>query len=151
MPMKTIEPFLISLLAAVAHIGAAHALCLDPKSGISGYKFPLRSEIHSAEAIVVGRVLAENALKEDRSDPYGVSAYEVTIKAQAILKGRLPNVFSVRNENTSARYAMSVGEEHVLFISQGRDGQLWINSCGNSSMGSKGNDLVNQIQAELQK
>lgn len=130
---------------------AAHALCLDPKSGISGYNVPLRSEIQAADAIVVGRVLVENELKEDRSDPEGVTAYNVTIKVLATLKGRLPNVFSVRNENTSARYAMAVGEEHVLFISQGRNGQLWIDSCGSSAITSKGNSLVKQIEAELQK
>lgn len=150
-PMKSTAHLFLPILAAVMHVGAAHALCLDPKSGISGYKLPLQSEIQSADAIVVGRVLAENGMQEDRNDPDGVTAYDVTIKVQAILKGKLPNVFSVWNENTSARYPMSVGEEHVLFISQGRDGQFFVDSCGNSSLTSKRNDFVKQIRAELKK
>ena len=149
--MKLISHLFLLALVAIVQVDAAHAICSDPKSGVSGYKVSLRSEIQAAHAIVVGRVVAINGLKEDRSDPDGVTAYDVTISVLASLKGRLPDVFSVRNENTSARYAMSVGEEHVLFISQGREGQLWINSCGNSSLTAKDDSLVKQIQAELQK
>lgn len=141
----------IAIFCLASQLGVADAICLDPKTGISGYKTPLDVEIGTANAIIVGRVLQEKGLKEDAADPDGVTAYIVTIKVQSPLKGNLPNMVTIRTENTSARYGMSVGEEHVLFVSRGRDGNLWVDSCGNSAIASTSQDLVKHIKFELRK
>ena len=70
-------------------------------------------------------------MNEDLDDPAGVTAYRITIEVLESLKGKVPTLLDVRNENTSSRYAMAAGEEHLLFLSQ--DGrQFWVNSCGTS-------------------
>jgi len=140
----------VLLFMLTTHIGEPGAVCIDPKTSVSGYKIPLNEEVRSADAIIVGRILAQQGLKEDPADPDGYTAYNVTIKVLRPLKGSLPNVISVRNENTSARYPMSVGEEHILFVS--RDSKaLWINGCGNSATARGSGQLEKLIRAELQK
>jgi hypothetical protein len=149
MNLKTISAML-ALLALASHLCSAGAVCLDPKTFISGYKVPLESEVRAVEAIVVARVLSEQGLQEDPTDPEGYTAYNVTIKVLASLKGNLSNVVMIRNENTSSRYPMSVGEEHILFVS--RDGhELRVDSCGNSATMRKGKQLVKQVRTEIQK
>ncbi len=143
-------PARLVVVALASHLCTAGAVCLDPKTFISGYKIPLDSEVRTTEAIVVGRVLSEQGLQEDPTDPDGYTAYNVTIKVLVSLEGTLPTVIVIRNENTSARYPMSVGEEHILFVS--RDGQkLRVDSCGNSAAMSEGKQMVSQIHTELRK
>jgi hypothetical protein len=123
---------------------------LDPKTFVSGYKVPVASEVRTAEAIVIGRVLSEQGLREDPTDPEGYTAYNLKVKVITRLKGDLPSVVVIRNENTSARYPMAIGEEHLLFVS--RDGpKLRVNSCGNSSPMPEGKQLLKQIQAQLHR
>src|SRR5690242_12252854 len=132
-------------MALTAHFCVAGAVCLDPATHLSGYMVPLGSEVRTAEAILIGRVLSEHGLREDPSDPIGVTAYNVTIEVLAKLKGSPQKLIVIRNENTSSRYPMSVGEEHVLFIS--RDGHaLQVDSCGNSGPLPAAKPLVKQIQ-----
>jgi hypothetical protein len=116
MNLKTVLPRSL-LLALMANLVPANAVCLRPKTGKSGYKVPLKTEVRTAEAIVIGRVLLEQRLQEDADDPDGVTASNVTIKVLKKLKGSLPSVIVVRNENTSSRYPMSGGEGHILFVS----------------------------------
>lgn len=121
---------------------------MNPETRVSGYTVPLALETREAEAIVIGRVVSEQQLQEDPSDPDGVTAYNVSVQVLIRLKGNLPNVFVIRNENTSSRYPIGVGEEHVLLVS--RSGQaLWINGCGNSSAMPEGKQLLKQIEAQL--
>jgi hypothetical protein len=123
---------------------------LNPKTLVSGYKIPLETEVRTAEGIVVGRVLSEQGLQEDPTDPDGYTAYNMIVRVQVSLKGNLRNIIVIRSENDSSRYPMSVGEEHILFISRDRHG-LWVDSCGNSAAMPEGRQLVKPIEAELQK
>lgn len=144
MNAKTVFARLL-LLAMGLHLPAAYALCLDPVTYISGYKTPLRTEIREAEAIIIGRVLSEQRLQEDPDDPIGVTASNFTIKVLARLKGSPPGVIVVRNENTSARYSMSAGEEHILFVY--RTGHTRsINRCGSSQVMPHGEHVVKQVR-----
>jgi hypothetical protein len=138
----------VFLLIIAAHLPAAYAVCLDPGTGKSGYKVPLETEIRTAQAIIIGRVLSEQRLQEDPDDAEGLTASNFTIKILSKLKGSLPGVIVVRNENTSARYPMSVGEEHILFVSRTNRG-TWIDSCGNSDVLPRGEQLVKKIRTEL--
>jgi hypothetical protein len=146
MNLKTVSAGCLLLIAA--HLPTACAACLDPKTGISGYKVPLETEVRAAQAIIIGRVLAEQRLQEDPDDPHGVMASNFKIKVLKKLKGRLPGVIVVRNENTSSRYPMSVGEEHILFVSR-TDRETWIDSCGNSDVLPRGKHVVKAIRTQL--
>lgn len=139
-------PLLLALMANPP----ANAVCIHPETGISGYKLPLATEVRTADAIVIGRVLSEQPLQEDADDPDGVTASNVTIKILKKLKGNLPSVFVVRNENTSSRYPMSVGEEHILFISRA-DHETWINSCGNSEAMPYGERVAKEVGTQLRR
>jgi hypothetical protein len=136
------------LLIIAAHLPAAYAVCLDPGTGKSGYKVPLETEIRTAQAIIVGRVLSEQRFQEDPNDPDGITTSSFTIKVFSRLKGRLPDVIVVRNENTSSRYPMSVGEERILFVSR-TNRETWIDSCGNSDVLPRGEQLVKKIRTQL--
>lgn len=140
----------VVLLALVSISLQAKAVCLDPKTLVSGYKLPLGLEVRTSDAIVVGRVLSERGLKEDPTDPDGYTAHDLTIKVLTRLKGNLPGTIVIRNDNTSARYPMSIGEEHILFVTR-VGGALSVNSCGNSSVMPRGRRVVKQVQRELQK
>jgi hypothetical protein len=139
----------VSLLMALgAHLPAAYGVCLDPETGKSGYKIPLNREVRTAEAIVIGRVLSEHPLREEADDPDGITASSVTVKVLKKLKGTLSGLIVLRNENTSSRYPMSVGEEHVLFVSRANH-DMWINSCGNSSVMPDGEQVARKVSAHL--
>jgi hypothetical protein len=146
MHLKTVSAGFLLLIAA--HLPAACAACLDPKTGISGYKLPLETEVHRAQAIIIGRVLAERRLQEDPGDPDGITASNFKIKVLKKLKGRLPGVIIVRNENTSSRYPMSVGEEHILFVSRTKR-EMLIDSCGNSDVLPRGERVLKEIRGQL--
>lgn len=126
----------------------AGAVCIDPATLVSGYVIPLDEELRRADAIVVGRVLSARALREDPADPDGVTADDLTLEVLDSLKGHLNGEIVVRNENTSARYPMAVGEEHLLFISRGG---LSVDSCGNSIRMPAGKKLVPEIRLTLKK
>lgn len=147
MNLRTMLTGLI-LLGQTLIMCSANAVCLDPKTFVSGYRIPLASEVGSADAIAVSRVLSEQALSEDPADPEGVTAYDVTVKVITRLKGNVPDVLILRNENTSARYLMSVGEEHIVFVSRDKR-HAWVDSCGNSSLMPAGRQMVARIQAHM--
>jgi hypothetical protein len=148
MNLKTVAAGPLLLILAAYLPAAAYAVCLDPKTGKSGYKVPLETETRTAEAIVIGRVLSQRRLQEDPDDPDGVTASNVTIKVLRKLKGSLPSVIVVRNENTSTRYPMSVGEEHILFVSR-TNLEARIDSCGNSEQMPRGMYIVEEIKTQL--
>lgn len=130
------------LLVLATHLPLAYAVCLDPKkTGISGYKVPLETEVRMAEAIVVGRVLPEQRLQDDADDPDGATVFSMTIKVLEKLKGSPPDMIVVRNENSSSLYPMFVGEEHILFVSR-TNHQTWIDACGNSEPMPRGRQVV---------
>lgn len=147
MNLKTVSAASL-LLVLSAHLSSASAVCFYPGSDKSGYKVPLETEVRNAEAIVIGRVLSERQLQEDPDDPNGVTASNVTIKILKKLKGNLLSVIVVRNENTSSRYPMSVGEEHILFLSH-TNGETSIGSCGNSEAMPHGHQLIKKIRTQL--
>jgi hypothetical protein len=147
MNLKTVSAGLL-LLVLSAHLVPASAVCFYPGSDKSGYKVPLKTEVRTAEAIVIGRVLSERRLQEDADDPDGITASSVTIKVLNKLKGNPPSVIVVRNENTSSRYPMSVGEEHILFLSR-TNRETPIDSCGNSELMAHRSQLVKKIRTQL--
>lgn len=147
MNLKTASAGLLLLTLLSTH-PRAHAVCLDPKTGQSGYRIPLKTEVRTAEAIIIGRVVSEQQLLEDPDDPDGVTASKVRIHVLEKLKGRPTSVIVVRNENTSSRYAMSVGDEHILFVSRSNR-VMSIDSCGNSEVMPQGEQVARVVRTLL--
>lgn len=147
MNLKTVSAGSL-LVVLAAHLSGAYAVCFYPRTERSGYKIPLKIEVRTAEAIVIGRVLSEQQLQDEADDPDSVTASDVTIKVMKKLKGTLPSTIVVRNENTSSRYPMSIGEEHILFISRTNRG-TWIDSCGNSAVMPDGEQVIKEVRTQL--
>lgn len=136
-----------TVLAFVASAPAS-ALCLDPRTGVSGYQVPLEAEVRSATFILVGQIIRGKALHEDPQDPQGVTAYLWTVKPVRQLKGHAARTVVVRVDNDSSQYPMAVGEKHVLFLS-GDSHQAAVDSCGSSSVLPRGEVVRAQAEALL--
>jgi hypothetical protein len=128
----------------------AHAVCLDPKTLISGYKVPLNDQIVSRESIIVGKVIKKLDLHEEKSDPQDITATLYTIRVKQILKGVIIKTIKIRSENDSGRYIMDVGEEHLLFLTK-EDRYFRVDSCGNSSILPKGNKTLQMVKQYLKR
>jgi hypothetical protein len=139
--------YLIALVALAAALPAA-AVCLDPKTFISGYHLPLNDEVRSTRLIAIGKITKEMALQEDPNDADGITAHIYTVQISRQLKGHLPKIFKIRIENDSGRYLMDVGEEHLLFLAK-EDKYFRVDSCGNSSVLPRGNAMLKQVEAKL--
>jgi hypothetical protein len=144
-------PFLV-LAGVLLTPGIACAVCEDPKTGASGYRIPLEKELHSSIAVIVGEVVDEKRFHDVPEDPEQYfSIFTVRIDRQ--LKGRLPAIVTFRVELTSARYDMTVGERHVLFIWKWpwkiEAADFQIDACGNSSVLPKGEGVLAEVVADL--
>ena len=136
------------ILCVTAVARAGHAVCLDPKTDISGYHIPLNEEVRSSAAIAVGKVTQARNLREDASDPQGATATVYSVEISRQLKGRLPRSVELRSENDSGRYWMEKGETHILFFRHQKP-PLSIDSCGNSSVLPKGDGTLKAVEAQL--
>ena len=128
----------------------AHAVCLDPKTFISGYKVPLKNEIVSSQSIVVGKVIEKIDLYEDKSYPQDITANLYTISIKQILKGSVEKTIKIKSENDSGRYIMDVDEEHLLFLTKEHQ-YFSVDSCGNSSILPEGNETLKKVKLYFKK
>lgn len=138
----------IVFVITLAEVLPAFAVCLDPKTLGSGYHVALDEEVVSTESIVIGKVINKQALQEDSSDPYGITAHIVTVQVLQQLKGSTSKIITIRVENDSSRYWMEVAEKHLLFLT--KEGEhFFIDSCGSSSVLPEGDAVINQVLAKL--
>lgn len=139
--------YLVALVTVAAAL-PAYAVCLDPNTLVSGYHLPLREELRITNLIAIGKITKAKHLQEDSSDPDGITAYIYTVQISRQLRGHLPHVISIRDDNDSGRYAMEAGEEHLLFLSKKKK-YFSVDSCGNSSVLPEGNAVLKQVEAAL--
>jgi hypothetical protein len=142
----------LSLVGALLCSGTAQAFCEDSKTGVSGYRIPLEEEVKSSFAIVVGQVITEDRVFDVIDDPeYYHSIFTVRVDRQ--LKGKVPTLLTFRVELTSARYDMSLGQKHVLFLRNWPwkivSADYVIDSCGNSAPLPEGDVIVSSVAAQL--
>jgi hypothetical protein len=151
---KAASKILLASLAYVAATPVVEAVCLDPKSGVSGYKVAFEDELNSSIAIVLAEVIAERKVFETPEDP-GYYSVIFTVRTDQVLLGNPLKTFKLREELDSGRYPMSVGEKHLLFITKWRwkvrGADYVINACGNSSRLPEGNRVVVKVQNALRK
>ena len=126
----------------------AMAVCFDPATGLSGYRIPLDVKTRRSPAIVIGRVTSERALREDASDPDDTTGYIYTFSVIRQLKGNVPPLITLRAQNDSGGYRMSVGEQHLLFL-QKPVRYFEADNCGNASELPRGNAIVRKVETLL--
>jgi hypothetical protein len=104
----------------------APAVCLDGR-----HPTP-QEEFRSSGVVVIGRVLDHSDLKEDSTDPDGLTATVYRIEVFRHFKGSAAQTIQVRSENTSSRFPMEAGEDYLLFLNE--EGRIYsVDSCGNSA------------------
>jgi len=127
---------LLCLLACAAAPDVVNAVCLDPKTWISGYRKPFEEELKESIAIVVAKVVSERKVFEDPEDSETYSVI-FTLHTEQVLKGNPLQDFKLRMELDSGRYGLQVGEKHLLFITKWpwkvRGAHYVISACGNSA------------------
>jgi hypothetical protein len=153
MSMAWLQKFLLAVLVAVP--GPAASVCEDPRTGVSGYHVPLDVETTGSVAIVLGKVIQEREIHYDSSDPDSFEVTIYTVRVERIMKGSVPAIFTLYSTNDSARYPMTTGETHSLFIRTWRykvpGADYRIDSCGNSSTLPQGNATVARVEAKLHR
>jgi hypothetical protein len=150
--MRGLPVFLVlaAVIGPTALSDRAQAVCLDPKTLISGYKRELREEIDNTAIILVGEVTGERTLQEDPSDPTGITATLYSVHVVKTLKGKVLRNIRIRTENDSGRYPMVTRERHLLFLTK-EDDHFRADSCGNSSPLPEAAAVLQQTEAILAK
>jgi hypothetical protein len=147
MKIASLRYFIFSI-PIVFGTAAAHAVCFYPHSTLSGYKLPLKAEVRNSRGIAVGTVTGVRAVQEDPSDPVGVTAFIYTVDLSQELKGNVPKRITLRAENDSGGYRMTLGETDLLFLTY-LDGKFLVDACGNSTELSKGHEVVLEVSKML--
>ena len=122
----------------------SYALCLDNRHT------SLEDEYRDSTMVLIGRVVAVRPVR-DPNDPQGVSSYTYKVKPIDKLKGRMSNKVTLTMENSSSRFPLDLGEDYLLFIQRVEKGNLFIDSCGNSSKVSEAGDVISKIKAKEHK
>jgi len=152
--MRTVVRGIWITILAVATVapGFGGAVCLYPDKDLSGYRIPLNEEIDSSPLIAIGKVVAEKRLNDVPDGPDWFVATIYSVRVEKVLKGRLPGSIKLRTENDSGRYAMGVGEKHILFLRPlppKLGAGYYADSCGNSSTLPGGEAVVKAVQARI--
>jgi len=143
---------LLCVLACAAAPDVANAVCLDPKTWISGYRKPFDEELKESIAIVVANVVSERKVFETPEDPEMYSVI-FTLHTEQVLKGSPLKDFKLRMELDSGRYPLQVGEKHLLFITKWRwkvqGADYVISVCGNSTRLPEGEQTAARVAEAL--
>jgi hypothetical protein len=157
-------------LAALCPPTAASAFCIGWDKRLPNYDpqyYSVPHEYHRAKYVIVARVIRETWLGEDGRpkplrppfqdgrprpwgfDPYAGAYYDVRV--ERAFKGRPPPKLRLFSENSTARFWLKVGTEHVLFVTEEAfdspiDKQLTIDTCGNSKPLPQARSLVRSLK-----
>jgi hypothetical protein len=135
-------------LAAVVTLNA-QAVCLDPRD-LSIYYYPtLEQEINTSDAIVVGTVVHEQGLNQDKTDPEGWTSFIYTVRVTQVLRGHTLIDVALKASNDTSGYRMSTGQTHLLFLSR-RGTFFTVDPCGNSKDLRKSETGIEQVKSLLQ-
>lgn len=113
------------VVGALLFCQQAAALCL------SGHPSP-RSEFSSSKYVLLGKVVAEKNISSP-DDPTGISGTIYYIEVTLVFKGSVGTTVKIWSENTSSRFPMHIGSKYLLFLTETRTGEVFVDSCGNSS------------------
>ena len=100
---------IIFALLAASYAVPGRAVCFYPHSNLSGYLIPLKYEVGASPVIIIGKVTHVRYVQADPSDPNGITSYVYTVRRLQELKGSVPAYLTLRAENDSGGYRMSVG------------------------------------------
>lgn len=145
--MRSITAYLLAL-AFVAGARTTHAACFYPNTSISGYRAGLKDEIKATPLIIVGKIVGQQYIQGDPTDPDAITAYIYKIQVLRLLKGVAPRTVYVQAENDSGGYRMNFGEQDLLFLR--KIGRLFeADACGNSARFPEGTAVAQKVEALL--
>jgi hypothetical protein len=119
---------------------AASAACLGGHPSV-------KAEAHDSRLVIVGKVTGSYQIR-DPEDPAGFLATLYVVRVVESIRGQATIPLHVWSVNTSSRYPMEVGEQHLLFLNMSDEGFWEVNSCGNSALfapGSQGYRVLKQV------
>jgi hypothetical protein len=155
---------------AVAAPDAARAYCVGWDKTIPNYDahyYSVSHEFQRAKYVVKAKVVREIWVGEDGKakplqppfqnggprpwgfDPYAGAYYRLHV--ETVFKGKPPSQLTIFSENSTARFWLAVGSEHVLFVTEetfedpiGKS--LTMDTCGNSKPLSKATALLRDLR-----
>ena len=139
----------IIVLSAPLYAAPSQAVCFYPHSWLSGYHIPLKSEVQSSSAIIIGEVVTAQYVPPGPGDG-GVNSFLYTVKRLQKLKGRVPLHVLLYATNDSGGYRMSVGETDLLFLTP-LGAKFMADVCGNSTELPKGKHVVAEVRKLLEQ
>jgi hypothetical protein len=107
----------------------------------------VETEFARSMLVVVGKVLSERHLQEDRSDPERDSTTEYRIQPITTFKGSHLPEFTIYDPNDSGGFRPWVGRTYLLFVTSSEKGRSRINSCGWSDELANAGDTVAKVKA----
>jgi hypothetical protein len=145
--------YLASLATTAALLAVpAHAVCFahDPSlpGGINADRsvaprsFPLAEEFDASFIVATVNVVSARALIGGEGV---VTAHDYRLTPRDTLKGPTTDEFTVRSENTSARFSMDPGKTYLVFL-RARDGASFIDACGWSDELSAANETLSKVR-----
>lgn len=135
--------FFLAFALAVGVCCSSHALCLAGHPSVA-------AEAHAAGLIAVGTAVAEYPVV-DPQDPDGFIATVFVVRVTRTLKGAPAAVLHLWNENTSARYPMTLRKPHLLFLRDDAEGFWHVESCGHSEPFNAGTSTYRTLQKVLRE
>lgn len=154
---------------AFAIPSAARAYCVGWDKTLPTYDaryYSVPHEFRRAKYIIKAKVVRETWVGEDgqpkslqppfqndRPKPWGFDPYAgayYRLRVEAAYKGQPPAYLTIFSENSTARFWLDVGSEHVLFVTEepfedpiGK--RLTMDTCGNSKPLPKANRLLREL------
>ena len=148
---------------------AARAYCMGWDKTLPNYDaqyYSVSHEFRRAKYVIKAKVIQETWVGEDGKpkslqppfqndgprpwgfDPYTGAYYRLQV--EVAFKGKPPSHLTVFSENSTARFWLDVGSEHVLFVTEetfedpiGK--RLTMDTCGNSKPLPKANTLLRDL------
>lgn len=139
---------IILVLSAALYALPCHAVCFYPGSLLSGYHIPLKTEVKTSPAIIIGKVVHVQFVPPDSSETDSVNSYLYTVERLQELKGHVPQRVLLYATNDSGGYRMRLGETDLLFLTP-LGTKFTADVCGNSTELPKGAYVVSEVRKLL--
>ncbi len=158
------------MLGAIAGPATSSAYCIGNDTSLPGYDSEYYSVSHEygrSKYVVRAQVIGETWLDEDGKpkkleppfqnggprpwgfDPYIGAFYDV--KVTHSFKGTAPGTLRLFSSNSTARFWLFVGDDVLLLVTEEQyeapiGKVLTLDTCGNSAMTDKAQDLLHELQ-----
>ncbi|MFP5392447.1 MAG: hypothetical protein ACLGI6_13035 [Gammaproteobacteria bacterium] len=135
--MRTFPRHAIALIATLLISGNTLAMCTDSRS-------PTVEAEYAQSDIVATGFVTEHVDVSSSDDPEGVEKTIYQFKVVNSYKGGAHPILLITSDNTSSRFPMERGRPYLVFL-RSADGELFIDSCGNSGPSEQRAAVIAQL------